>query len=274
MIYKIDEDINYREDDGALWRTTESEVVVRLSITPARILSYLLQNKDRVIDRNELLENIWDKHGFQASNNSLSQNISVLRKTFSELGYEGELIQTIHKIGFRINMNIDIETETALSTIMQPSVIETPRDLPAEQENINDYITASKQSVPRAGYILLSLFIATSVFVTYKLGHEVTQENNHQLPYGNLYHIGNIMQCPVYTVYQNPTKMREVKLLQATELPEKKLPCVDNAFYIFQPDDNYVYSHKGRVFLSRCTFSKDQMSHILGCKDIYINENE
>lgn len=272
MIYNIDNEITYREDDGALWRKTEHETELRLSITPARILSYLLEHKDRVIDRHELLENIWSKHGYQASQNSLSQNISVLRKAFSKIGYDGEIIQTITKVGFRINMNITVETEKFFSSDIQPSEINTSEILSESTISAMQTKPLRRHKLLWLYYVLLFISVIASIVLTYKLSNVIVQENSHRLPTSNLYPIGYIEQCPVYTIFQNSTKLRDAKLTQAKELAEEHLSCIENALFIFQSDDNYTYSHKGRVFLSRCTTSRESKAMMVGCKDVYIYE--
>uniref|UniRef100_UPI002B05E571 winged helix-turn-helix domain-containing protein n=3 Tax=Enterobacterales TaxID=91347 RepID=UPI002B05E571 len=84
MEYKINKVINFRDDDGKIWSSLNPDKSVRLSIIPAKILSYLLENSKTIVKRNDLLDDIWNKNGLQASNNSLSQNISMLRKILQD----------------------------------------------------------------------------------------------------------------------------------------------------------------------------------------------
>ena len=86
--------------------------------------------------------------------------------------------------------------------------------------------------------------------------------------------LGEIAQCPVYTFYKNSHEMMSVKLEKARVLTNTYLPCIKGATYYFQPDDLYTYGEKGRVFLSRCTWSNKEKTKFAGCKDIYIHEEQ
>ncbi|CDL37722.1 hypothetical protein [Citrobacter freundii] len=51
---------------------------------------------------------VWDDYGLQASNSSLNQYISILRRALSAFGCE-ELIITVPKMGFRLNPDITLQ---------------------------------------------------------------------------------------------------------------------------------------------------------------------
>ncbi|ECG4848276.1 hypothetical protein E0V38_23820, partial [Salmonella enterica subsp. enterica serovar Newport] len=126
MEYKINKVINFRVDDGKIWNSLSPDKSVRLSIIPAKILSYLLENSKTIVKRNDLLDDIWNKNGLQASNNSLSQNISMLRKILQDMGADSDIIVTIPKVGLRIHESAIVEIEQGSS-----STSDTAKNKPA-----------------------------------------------------------------------------------------------------------------------------------------------
>jgi DNA-binding winged helix-turn-helix (wHTH) protein len=63
---------------------------------------------------------VWDAYGQEASNNSLNQYLSVLRKAFRNVGLEHEIIITVPKQGFLIKVNVDYDEED-VSTLSEQS---------------------------------------------------------------------------------------------------------------------------------------------------------
>ena len=51
-----------------------------LSMTELRLLKYFLENKNQVLLKEQILQHIWDEEGHFVEGNTLSVNISRLRK--------------------------------------------------------------------------------------------------------------------------------------------------------------------------------------------------
>lgn len=66
-----------------------------LSITEFRLLQYFLENKNQALLKEQILRRVWDSDGNFVEENTLSVNISRLRK---KLG--GNYIRTIQGIGY------------------------------------------------------------------------------------------------------------------------------------------------------------------------------
>lgn len=80
-------------------KTISNEVkTIRLSNPASRLLLVLLENKNQQVGRDELLSRVWEDYGLTASGNSLSNNISILRRALAELGVDG-IIETVPKQG-------------------------------------------------------------------------------------------------------------------------------------------------------------------------------
>ncbi len=63
------------------------------------LILYLIQNKDRVISRGELLDHIWK--GRVVSDTSINNNIKSARKVLGDDGQKQQVIKTIHSRGYQ-----------------------------------------------------------------------------------------------------------------------------------------------------------------------------
>ena len=107
MMYKIQGTIYFRSDDGLMW--LDEDASVTLTATTGRLLKFLLDHREHVIYRNEILEKVWDAHGLRTSSHSLNKYISDLRAVFRNLGCTEEIIVTVPRVGFMISAAIVIE---------------------------------------------------------------------------------------------------------------------------------------------------------------------
>lgn len=73
---------------------------LNLSPTEYRLLSYLVENKNKVLTKRSLLDVVWDL-GFAENTAVVDTFISYLRKKLRRFGFEG--IVTIRGIGFKIS---------------------------------------------------------------------------------------------------------------------------------------------------------------------------
>lgn len=71
------------------------EEELELSLTEFRLLQYFLENKNRVLLKEQILERIWDADGNFVEENTLSVNISRLRRKIG-----GSYIRTIQGMGY------------------------------------------------------------------------------------------------------------------------------------------------------------------------------
>ena len=255
MKYLINNVVTFRTDDGVLANLSSSDNSLTLSITANRIFTYLLEQEGKVVSREEMFTNVWDKNGLQASNNSLSQYISLIRKGLQELGCEHEIIQTVPRVGFFI-------AEGLVATIEEPPSVTVTSLAPSKAApSLSKRV---KMTLLAAGGIslLMLLYPVNSLF----------NSSKNNLPDVQLFKLGNIDLCPVYTVFESSPEIATAKLEKAQKMADLHLKCLAGALFIFQPDDLYVYGEKGRVFLSRCTFNNAEKTKFAGCKDLYIHE--
>lgn len=71
-----------------------------LTVMEYRLLLILLNNKGRVLSRNQLLENIWDIDGIFVNDNTLTVYIKRLRDKIEDNSDNPQIIKTVRKMGY------------------------------------------------------------------------------------------------------------------------------------------------------------------------------
>ena len=82
------------------WR----EELVPLNRKTFDLLLYLVDHRDRLVTKDELLENLWSEQFVEESN--LTQHVFLLRKALSKYGAEA-IIQTIPRRGYRFTALVE-----------------------------------------------------------------------------------------------------------------------------------------------------------------------
>jgi DNA-binding response OmpR family regulator len=81
-------------------RVTRSGKVVELSNKEFALLEYLLRNKDQIVTRNMIVENVWDA-SFDNFTNVVDVYINYLRNKVDR-GFEPRLIHTVRGVGYSL----------------------------------------------------------------------------------------------------------------------------------------------------------------------------
>ena len=79
-------------------RVKRAGVPIELQTREFRLLEYLLKNKNQVVTRTMLLENVWDYH-FDPQTNVIDVHISRLRSKIDK-GFDTTIIQTVRGAGY------------------------------------------------------------------------------------------------------------------------------------------------------------------------------
>ena len=85
--------------DDAAHLVTRDGQRVDLSPTEYKLLRYLLRNNGRALNRDQILDHVWD-YDFDGETNVIDTYISTLRKKVDRSG--PRLIQTVRGIGYRM----------------------------------------------------------------------------------------------------------------------------------------------------------------------------
>lgn len=258
MNFLINDGVIYRDDDGAIWQVDAPENVTTLPTTAARILTYLLQNanSNQVISREDIFEHIWSQHGLQASNNTLNQYISLIRKTLLELQCEEEVIKTVPRLGFLISADV-----------------KTTEDQHIIHENAYHEVDAVSKSTLLKDRKRLRRLISFAVllFSFLLIGdtlYELLIQSRYKLNTAQIEKIGSVKHCPVYTFYKSSPKQFQLKVDRVAKLSEQyNLSCIENSIFYFHIEN--MFNDSSQLFLSRCTLVNGDMKQISGCITIY-----
>lgn len=274
MYYRINNLVNFRPKDGAIWSGVEEEsTVITLTVTTSRLFTYLLERQGEVITREDILDTVWMTHGLRPSNNSLNKYIADLRKVLSTLAITAEVIVTVPRVGFMISRDIDVQKEdmgiddnsSAEDTARLPNITHYS-DL-----SIGGWFTKRKVIVLIAGIMILG---GLPVFLSGK----ILGFNLYKNPQSQTFLLGKVDGCDILTFAQSSSEMTPVKLKIAKDIMQRsQLTCQPNTAIYFQPSDQSVYGYTGRVFLAKCTFNQITKDKFAACKNYYeksyVNEN-
>lgn len=75
-------------------------VEMECTVTEFKLLRYLMENKNQVLLKEQILANIWDQEGNFVDENTLPVNISRLRRRIEDDPTQPNCIQTVHGVGY------------------------------------------------------------------------------------------------------------------------------------------------------------------------------
>lgn len=251
MKYLIANRVIYDSESGELVvKDPENTQNKRLTNTANRILSLLIESPGRVLERDYLLDKVWEEAGHPGSSSSLSQYISILRKTLTSLIFVEEIIIAVPKVGFYFSPEIAVKLlndEEKAST----SSLYAPLRKPAVKDKKILFLIA-----------VIAFFLLSNLWIFSR-----KQSSPH---FANEYSIGEIGSCK-FTAYEDLTEdvdhdvMDIIRQLQ----PELELKCARKPAKImvyFQP--SVIYGSLGRFFYSYCPIDKST-SRIVYCENHY-----
>lgn len=86
--------------DQSTCKVYKRGVEIPLSKLEYRLLLYLIENKNHILSKEQILEKIWDSDGKYVDNNTVSVNISRLRTKIEDDISHPVWIKTVHGIGY------------------------------------------------------------------------------------------------------------------------------------------------------------------------------
>src|SRR3984893_17408192 len=97
------------------------------------LLRYLLENRDRVVSKDDLFENIWESR--IVSESTLTSRINAVRKAVADSGRDQRLVRTIARRGFRFIGDVRVRDGETKSEA-PPEV--TPEQIPPQSSGHDD----------------------------------------------------------------------------------------------------------------------------------------
>ena len=110
------------------------------------LLVYLVQNRHRVVSKDDLLETVWG--GRIVSESTLTSRINAVRKAIGDSGEAQRLIRTLPRKGIRFVGVVQEERTPATPVDARPMTVEDSQSLPAVPR-------IEVKSVPRLSIVVL-----------------------------------------------------------------------------------------------------------------------
>lgn len=260
-MYDIGGVIQFRSEDGALFKNNESEPFAILSATMKRLLLFLIHRQGQVCLRDDILENVWDLYGLSSSNNSLNKYISDLRKIFSSNGFAEDFIKTIPRTGFMlsnevvINLSLEEDSFNLSETIYQ---------------NTNKVLF--NKSIKKNHLAIVFIFLVCNVFFIFLAYNGINKNisSNGELPLASGLTLATINECRVVLINGKSEQVNTIKKYVASDIIQrKKVSCTKNSILYMFISEPVLFGHKGRIFFSKCNIYNGTMLSHSSCKSFY-----
>lgn len=262
MIYIIDGSIAYNSDDCSLSHLPTQESL-SLSISSGRLFERLLNSDGEILPRDTLLTEVWDKYGLRGSNSNLNQYLSILRRALAAYGCEN-LIITIPKVGIRLNTEIPITRESAISegvpdattAIIEEQAIKSPEAFQPHKKGAKSS-RGSRWQLKAATLAILLGVIAWIWLKSYSSEQEISPVSV-SLPGG----------CSAVFVAGLDVGEREsVKKQILQMLKENHQSCDASRRLYFDKNTSFNTQNYGRTILSSCRLNDS--GHVISCDNFY-----
>jgi len=262
MIYKILDMIYFRSDDGLVW--LDNQTSITLTATTSRLLKYLLDHREHVVYRDEILEKVWDAHGLRTSSHSLNKYVSDLRAVFRNMGCAEEVIITVPRIGFMISESIIIE---------QVNAVKSDECIAITENNVQRGLTTFLSILIKNKYYIVSMLLMAFVLC---VGFEVGISGKiFSSGKDSVYYLGSIDTCPVMSFNIIPLEQKEELIKIAKQILAKEgMHCSNNSTFYFNISEPVMKGHEGRIFLAHCIYLSEKKNVFYSCYNYYRSDYE
>ncbi|WEJ89511.1 MAG: winged helix-turn-helix domain-containing protein [Klebsiella huaxiensis] len=220
-MFIINSSLIYNPEDASLEHAYD--LIEKMSLSPVqnRTLFFLVENKNILVSKELILDEVWGKHGLTPSMHNLNNVISFLRKSFFNYGIES-IIET--KVRGGIIFNADV-TEINKANSLKNSATS---DIKLEKKSSTSLIFLFS-----SGFLLLCSIISSVYF--YK--------NNYYLNNTNTTTIGLVGSCKIEFIssyYEVDEDDIDVSyLLSISKINLHKICTTPHIIYYY---DNYALS--------------------------------
>ncbi len=91
-----------------------------------KLLVFLIENRDRIVEKEEILDAIWKD--INVSENALASAIAKLRRTLGDDSKTAKYIQTLHTRGYRFVANVEVKNGCARNGHAETDLVEDGRE--------------------------------------------------------------------------------------------------------------------------------------------------
>mgnify|MGYP001604319321 FL=1 len=115
--------------DASSCRISRDGVEKKLELRSMELLLYFAEHPDRVVNREEIEENVWQ--GRVVGYDALSSSVAKIRKAFGDSSKQPRIIETIPKVGYRLIASVMVEAIEPASFTSQADSDQFERKLTA-----------------------------------------------------------------------------------------------------------------------------------------------
>lgn len=237
----INDTLEFNSESGVLSKKTRDDdtpASVALTRTAARLLLILLTHHNEILSRDFLMDSVWAKHNLKPSNASLNNNITLLRKSLTELGASASMIITHPKMGIELQ---------CCTTVVTAEDNDLPQSTPGPKN--------------RPIKIILFLFIVSVMMAVPFMNSTLTEDNHYK-------RIGEIDRCSVYLI--RPTRVLDMDYVKKA-ISDLKLDCKNNKSDLYVDADGVGRARAKNTFIFFC--KKDGNNKYSSC-DNFISYTE
>lgn len=253
MDYFINQIIHFDSINGMLKLIDNDRSTIQLSRPGSRLLTELITHSCKTMTREDLLKSVWEDHGLRPSGSNLSNHISLLRKKFSQLGINYDIIITVPKIGF------SLEAEVTQVQLDHPSADRSVSDTGKGNEVLTSLLSRQYPDFPYRQNLRLFLLITLTALLIYFALTAYTS-------YTRKTAIVTFASCRLIDMSEDKKRNSDKKLKSLKRLiKEKKIDCQKNHSTIYFrftntfPTEDY---DQHVIFLTQCIQnSKNRLIH-------------
>lgn len=248
MKYIIELSIVFSPAMRMLSLLNNSNTEVPLSNQATRLLLHMVIHRNETLLREDLLKRVWEDFGFTRSNNSLNVAISEIRKAFELMGIDPKIINTIPKVGFVFEGNVE-------PTIKQDDPTEPPLNEDAEQ--LPDF-TPEKNGVmarKRVKTIALCLCVIISASVIYTINKLFFSKNLNTMQYEVKSFLYDSDKCNVFALGNADDHDEDLILMAKNDINNELIDCKSKRTDIFYKKTREKNKVSSITFIGACTLN-------------------
>lgn len=204
-----------------------------LSNPACRLLLVLLENNNRLMTREDLLQKVWGDFGLTPSSNSLNNNISILRKIFTDFEIH-DVLKTVPKQGFELALdNLQVNEKSRDYLVMQ--AISKPEKEPSVHKT---------WLIKWTGVLFIMIGLAIALYLNFLDKRE------------DVTFLKQIQQCRIF--YHSKVNAKRVEHYFSEGNGMKLLTKCSTPAYIFY-DDSKVHEKTEllEIFVAKCTVDSE-----------------
>ncbi|ENW5215467.1 transcriptional regulator [Enterobacter cloacae] len=248
MKYIIENTILFDSESKQISSSSSPDVIVPLTTTASRLLEEIIKHPNRVLPRALLLKKVWEDNGYAASDASLNNNISVLRKYFASLSDNEIDLRTVPKIGFQLNAAVVLYEE-------QTDAAENDAVQGTESTNV-----IQPASVKFASYTLYGLYIAaactTIVALLVALVFLSLQDRGISTLNKKVQRMARFEQCDVFNLSSDGIPFEKV----LSQFPSVRASCATKTANVYYDFSSLNKDRARNLFVSVC-FKNDKSGY-------------